>query len=426
MKRFSLILSIAFLSLSLLAQDTLTMLQYNLLNYGNNTGYCNSGNNNISDKDNYIKTIVNYIKPDIFTVNEISESPAIHQRLLDNALNTGSTTHYRLAETTNQAGSYIVNELYYNYDKLRFYSVSVAQNYIRDANVYKLYYYSSDLAQGDTVFINCIVTHLKAGSGTDNSNKRKIMAQNIMNWVENHDDETNFMLMGDFNVYTDEEPAIMQFLYNSNSSIRFNDPVNRLGPWNNNSNYADVHTQSTHASSNDCASGGGMDDRFDFILISNDVKNGTHDVSYIPGTYHAVGQDGKHFNKSVNSSPTNTSVPSDVLNALYHNSDHLPVTMKIKVNKTVGISEWKNSAFAEVGFANPVGEKLKLTIEAKETNRLTLQIFSLTGAKVFERSVDVVKGTNYKEISLPGLNKGLYVMKFYDNRGNVVVKKFVR
>ena len=51
------------------AQDTLTILQYNLLNYGNYTGYCNSNNNNVVNKDDYIKTIVHYINPEIsFTV----------------------------------------------------------------------------------------------------------------------------------------------------------------------------------------------------------------------------------------------------------------------------------------------------------------------------------------------------------------------
>ena len=44
---------------SLSAQtDTLKVMQYNLLNYGNNTGYCNTTNNNINDKNACIRTIL--------------------------------------------------------------------------------------------------------------------------------------------------------------------------------------------------------------------------------------------------------------------------------------------------------------------------------------------------------------------------------
>ena len=407
------------------AQDTITLLQYNLLNYGNYTSYCTSNNNNLNNKDGYIKTIVHYINPDIFTVNEMSESPSMHQRLLDNALNTGMTNFYQKANFIKVANSYLVNMLYYNANKLRLSSHVIAQSYIRDIDIYRLYYYSNDLGQGDTVFINCIVAHLKAGSGTNNSNKRKIMAQNLMNYIAAHYAE-NYLLMGDFNVYTDEEPAFVQFIYNSNTDIRFNDPINRMGPWNNNSQFADVHTQSTHSSSSGCAASGGMDDRFDYILLSNDVKNATHKVAYLQGTYHAVGQDGNHFNKSINASPPNTSVPADVLNALYNNSDHLPVTLKLKIEKTLGMNEWKNTAFSNIQFVNPVRNSLKITVKTLKDSPLIIQIISLTGNIISDNEWMVTKGSNTLEIPVSSLSKGLYILKFSDTKGNQVVKKMIK
>ena len=72
---------------------------------------------------------------------------------------------------------------------------------------------------------------------------------------------------------------------------------------------SDYHTQSTHSENTGCAASGGMDDRFDFILISKNIKQGSKGVKYLSDAYWAVGQDGKHFNESINSSPTNTSVP---------------------------------------------------------------------------------------------------------------------
>ncbi len=407
------------------AQDTLTILQYNLLNYGNNTGYCNSNNNNVNNKDNYIKTITHYIKPDIFTVNEMSSSPSMQQRLLDNTLNTGWINYYKKANFIKVANSYLVNMLYYNSKKLRIYSHVIAQSYIRDIDIYTLYYYSNDLEQGDTAFITCIVTHLKAGSGTANRNKRKIMAQNLMDYLSNHH-FTNLMLSGDFNVYSDEEPAITQFMYNNNQTIRFNDPVNRMGNWHNNTNFSDVQTQSTHSESNGCPSYGGMDDRFDFILISNDIKNQIHDVSYIPGSFHPVGQDGKHFNKSINDYPPNISVPADVLNALYNNSDHLPVTLKLKVDKTLGISEWKNTAFSEINFTNPVRNNLILRIKAAKYTLLKIQLISLTGKVLLSREQNIRNESSTLSIPLEKFAKGLYILRFSDGNNNIVVKKLVK
>jgi len=425
MRKIILLLILLF-SFGLFAQDTLTVLQYNLLNYGNITSYCNNSNNNINDKDEYLKTIVRYIKPDIFTVNEMGKSPAVHQHLLDKVLNTGGVGYYRKANFLSVAQSNLVNMLYYNSKKLRFHSHVIAQSYIRDVDVYKLYYYSNDLEQGDTAFVICVVAHLKASDGTTNQNKRKVMAQNTMNFLNGYDDDDNYMMMGDFNLYSEEEPAYLQFLYYSNISLRFFDPLNQSGPWHNNYTYRNIHTQSTHSESNGCAVGGGMDDRFDFILISGNIKNGTKSVKYIPGTYHAVGQDGKHFNSSIISSPTNTSVPSDVLYALYYNSDHLPVTLKLAVDKTLGINEWKNSDLEEVHMINPAGNELKLNLSAKKHTRLQVDIISITGQTLIQRQININPGQTALAIPVSALTPGLYLVRFTDGQSVTVVRKLVK
>ena len=425
MKKITLFLLLIF-SIGLYAQDTLTVLQYNLLNYGNITSYCTSSNNNINDKDTYLKKIVGYIKPDIFTVNEISKSPAIQQHLLDKVLNTNGVGYYKKADFISVAESDIVNMLYYNAKKLRLKSHTIAQSYIRDVDVYQLYYYSNDLEQGDTAFVICVVAHLKASSGTVNSNKRKVMAQNTMNYLNNYDDDNNYMMMGDFNLYTDEEPAYVQFLQYSNPLLRFNDPIEQSGAWHNNYTYRNIHTQSTHTESNDCASTGGMDDRFDFILIANNIKNGTKNVKYVPGTYHAVGQDGKHFNQSLISSPANTTVPSDVLNALYHNSDHLPVTLKLEVDKTLGINEWENSDLEEVNMVNPANSNLNLAITSKKHSTLKVDIISLAGQILITKQYVVNKGQTALSMPVTNLIPGLYLVRFTDGQSFSVVRKMVK
>ncbi len=392
MFRIKLFLFFTFLCFALNGQDTLTALHYNLLYYGEPTDWCDNTNNNINDKDDYLRTIISYVKPDIFTVNEISKSPSIHLHLLDQVMNTNGVDYYEKASSLSGDAYNIVNMLYYNSEKLALHSHTIAQSYIRDIDVYQLYYLNDDLQKGDTAFIICVVAHLKSSSGTTNENKRLVMAQNTMDYLNTLNDKDNYLMMGDFNVYSSSEPAYQEFINFENPNLRFIDPVNREGSWNNNSSFSDVHTQSTHADENGCASYGGMDDRFDFILISNDIKEGSKNIKYISDSYWAVGQDGKHFNKSINDSPTNTTVPADVLNALYHNSDHLPVTLKLLVDISQGINSWVPDI--DLSFTNPIHEELKLIINTDSRNDIRIELIDLSGKIQFEEDLFIVRSTN--------------------------------
>lgn len=420
------VIFIFFTTFLLNGQDTLNVVHYNLLNYGNITSYCHNGNNNINDKDAYLKTIINYLKPDIFTVNEISKSESIHQHLLDQVLNTNGVDYYEKANFIKVAESDLVNMLYYNKDKLALHSHVIAQSYIRDIDVYKLFYLSDDLDKGDTAFIICVVSHLKSSTGTTNENKRKVMAENTMNYLNEYDDDNNYLMMGDFNLYSNTEDAYQQFLYYSNTSLRFNDPVDQYGEWHNNSYYSDYHTQSTHATSNGCASYGGMDDRFDFILIADNIKNGTKTVQYINDTYWAVGQDGQHYNKSLNSLPTNTSVPSDVLNALAYNSDHLPVLLKLFIDKTLDVQEFRPDLFDHITMVNPANNYLDLRIGVKEPCDLKLNIFNVFGNLLIKNQLRLNKGENHISESIQWLKPGIYIVQLTDENSNTVVLKLLK
>ena len=372
-----------FFSFYLNAQDTITVMQYNLLNYGNFTSYCTGSNNNVNQKDNYIKTIINYVKPDIFSVNEMVAQEAMMEHL-KSKINETWTNKYKRPPFVYEASDYLANTVYYNSEKLSFKKQYIAQTYLRDINVFKFYYNSSNLAEGDTAFVYCVVAHLKAGSGTSNSNTRKIMVSNAMNFLKNLDPQNNYLFMGDFNLYSSTEPAWNVLTNYSDERLQFNDPVNKAGEWNNNYEFRYYHTQSTHKNSNGCAAGGGMDDRFDYILISNDIKQGNKKVKYLTNSYKTIGQDGKHFNKSINDSPTNTSVPSNVLNALYHNSDHLPVTLKLVINAPVGIKENVLLAFSNIKLSNPVKNNCKINFYGKRNSKIKTTLFDITGRVVYK------------------------------------------
>jgi endonuclease/exonuclease/phosphatase family metal-dependent hydrolase len=420
------LLFLALLSgLNLFPQDTLTFMQYNLLNYGNFTDYCTVQNNQIEDKDVYISTIVNYIQPDVFTVNEVSGSGAIHQHLLDRAVNADGIDKYKMAPFIFTASPYLVNLLFYDHKKLTLYSHVIAQSTIRDVDVYKLYYNSNDLAEGDTAFVICVVAHLKAGNTAGDTENRATMAQNTMNFLENYGRDDNYLLSGDFNLYSSSEDAYQTFTQYANSSLRFYDPIDKPGDWNNNSAFAAYHTQSTHLTSSGCPASGGMDDRFDFILMSNNLKFGVKHLTYVPGSYHAIGQDGLHFNKDITASPTNTSVPPDVLTALYENSDHLPVTLKLAVDKTLGVSDWLAGDFQNIRFNNPVSSKIRLTITTAKPTRLYVDLFNLCGKAVYKHTENLISGQNQVDLHADGIPSGMYLMKMSGENKQTVTRKLV-
>ncbi|RLD51660.1 MAG: hypothetical protein DRJ05_18190, partial [Bacteroidetes bacterium] len=200
-------------------------------------------------------------------------------------------------------------------------------------------------------------------------------------------------------------------------------PLDKMGSWHNNSYYQNIHTQSTHTSSG-CPSSGGMDDRFDFILVSDEIMDGANHAKYIEDSYEAVGQDGQHYNQSLVSSPTNTSVPTDVLNALYEMSDHLPITLNLLIGKDVGIVESRKADF-DVDINNPVNDNLSVHFNVKKSTGFHIVISSLWGQGVYSETVSVPSSQTVI-IPLKSLKAGMYLLQVYDDNRNMVVKKILK
>ncbi len=424
MKKLLILLYTAFV-ISVYSQDTLQVMQYNLLNYGNYTSYCPSSSNNVNTKNIHLKTIINYIKPDIFTVNELSENTSYHQMILDQVLNTNGENDYRKAVSFNYADSYLVNMLYYNKTKLSLYKQDVVHSSVRDIDVYTLYYNSEDLAQThDTIFITCFVAHLKAGNSSSNASSRASMVSTAMTYIRTHDLPENMLFMGDFNVYTNNEQAYKNLIYNYNGIQYFFDPIDREGSWNNNSSYSDVHTQSTHSQNVTCFASGGLDDRFDFIMSSESLLQGTKGMKFLTETYEALGNDGQHYNKSINASPTNTSAPSSIISALYSMSDHLPILAKIKVDATLGINE-NLSAISSIRFQNPCTGDFHLNIQLKKPQAIKLEIYNVFGQLLISENIASSNNILSYFISLNHLIDGAYVLKLTDEENKTSSRKFI-
>jgi len=420
MRKQLIISALILLGLNLSAQDQVKVMSYNLLNYGNTTSYCTQTNNNIFAKNAYNRTIIDYVKPDILGVVEMGSADFANNMFRDSCLNVNGVTHYAKATKSNTAGSDIISLLYYNQDKFGLAGVVSLQNQVRDIVLFRLYYKSPNLASmTDTAFVNCIVAHLKSSKSAPNPNVRNQQVTTALNYLSTHYPTDNYLFMGDLNLYKSSEAAYQTLTNYSNSNYKFNDPINKPGNWNNNSSFKAIHTQSTHTSSNGCAAGGGLDDRFDFILISNALKNGSKHISYVNNSYKALGNDGKHFNKAINSG-TNTSVPANVLNALYNNSDHLPVVLALDLDNTIAsISDIEKANNIRVRFQNPIQNTLTLAISSKNTESLNVRIYDLQG-RLIKSKQHISNEKSSLQFDMTNVAKGLYMIQIIDENNQLV------
>lgn len=407
--------------------DTIKVMQYNLLNYGNYTDYCPQELNNVSDKNRYIRTILTAYYPDIFTVCEMGKATNLPSDFVNNNLNINGITYWKASPGSNISNSYLTNCVFYNSEKLVLRKHTLAQNYIRDVDIYSFYLKNDMLASGDTVNLVCIVAHLKAGYGSDNEDKRRVMCRNIMNNINNSYRNCNVLIMGDFNLYSSAEAAY-QTLTDKNSypTTYFIDPVYPygVGEWNGNPDYAEYHTQSVDRQGNGCRSGGGMDDRFDFIMMSQNIYGGTDKVQYINGSYHAIGQDGNRFNQSINS-PENQDVPADVANALFNNSDHLPVKMELLITQNTDVEELDDNKLCFDIYPNPAKEKINIRFFQHNAGKADIRLFNSLGQTVYANTFPVDEGVEETVIPISNLHEGVYFLKITNGDGKKEVVKVV-
>ena len=178
LKKIFLALVVITFASNLHSQYSVKVMQYNLMQFGSNFSDCNQTTNNINSKIGYLKTILDYVKPDIFTVNELS-GDYYAQLILNGSLNYNNKEKYKRA--TFKSNSYTANTIFYNSEILALKKQNSIKTTPRLTDVYELYYKSPNLGvTEDTVFIRCFVTHLKAGSYQENIEARKKSAEQIM------------------------------------------------------------------------------------------------------------------------------------------------------------------------------------------------------------------------------------------------------
>jgi endonuclease/exonuclease/phosphatase family metal-dependent hydrolase len=369
--------------------DTIRVMSYNLLKFPD----VNAGR--IAD----LKIVLQEALPDILVVCEITSSSGANAVQSD-ALNENGITHYEKASYV--SGPDTENMLYYNSDKLALKEQNVISTNLRDINEYVLYYLSDDIAStSDTTFFFVYACHLKASQGEEAERNSEALA--MKNYMSTRGPLENILVAGDMNLYGSSEPAWTTIT--SSHGITLLDPINTPGDWHADWGYANIHTQSTRTTTFDGGAIGGMDDRFDFIFMSEDLQNWGAQARYISGSYWAYGQDGNRYNGALIDAPTNISLPSNVIQALYDMSDHLPVYMEIEVQKTY------NSIPEDITGVNAYyrgeTEEIIFDIASEDIHLGQIHVYDLSGKEVLSTSLDL--GSKAVDVSV--LEKGVYVLK---------------
>ena len=310
-------LSLSFiLSISFLTAGTVRVMTYNLLNFQDE-----------NDREDDFIEILDLVQPDLLIAQEIiSQTGFSHFKsdVLD-VLDPGS---WSSASFTNQTASQDI-ALYFQHDDFTFIStdvVSTAQSSgTRDVIEWVMVHNQSNIQ------FNVYGVHFKASSGSSNAQQRLQEATILRDYLDNLN-ENHFIVAGDFNIYSNNqssEPAFNMLTGETdNNSGRLFDPINRIGHWHNNSSYADVHTQSPRTTQFGGGANGGMDDRFDWLFVSENILDQSSEMHYLVDTYIVLGNDGDHFNQAINNG-ANSSVSDAIADALHAASDHLPVYMDV-------------------------------------------------------------------------------------------------
>lgn len=109
--------------------------------------------------------------------------------------------------------------------------------------------------------------HYKAGDTSSDAVRRNTEAVTIRADADALGAGKNIIYTGDFNIYKSSEAMYSTLGASGNGQAL--DPINRPGNWSNSAAFLDIHTQSPVTSARyGGQTTGGMDDRFDFQLVT--------------------------------------------------------------------------------------------------------------------------------------------------------------
>jgi len=376
---------VAILSANIGIASTIRIATYNVLDFPQSFGV---------ERVDDLRIAMGHINPDILVVQEMQSQSGV-EMFLDSVM---LPLHSAFTSMTFHDGPDTDNAFFYRQDKVDCISTNYISTPNRDIAEYRL------LLNNSQHELRVFSVHFKASQGASNEAIRLQEATILRNYLNTFLPGTDFVVMGDFNIYSSDESAFQMMIDSlANNNGRLLDPLNMAGDWHENSDYSNVHSQSTRVEQlPDGGAGGGLDDRFDMVLCSYSLLDSAG-LLLLQDSYTICGNDGAHFNVSVNYG-YNSAVPSHVADALYWASDHLPLFVDLSIDTTPVTEE----PVVKV-WPNPTQDWAHVTFPYYDDFvKARLTITNILGQRVYEKDVTDPLGSR---LELGNLPLGVYFMQ---------------
>ncbi len=384
-------------------QETINTMFYNLLEYPSASP---------ANRRLILQNILEDYSPDIFMVCELETNKGSTD-ILDFSLN-GNVDNYSAApfvlNQSDPTGS-IQQNLFYRSSKFDLIEQNIISTNIRDINHYVLRMQTQDM-DTNPIDINVFVAHLKSSQGNANEQLRLEMITEFTDYLATIPKDSNVIFAGDLNLYEADEDGYIELLDPSNAIV-LKDPIDSPGDWTNNEDFTEIHTQSTRVSSGQfgAGAGGGLDDRFDFILLSENMLSNPS-LQYIPETYKAYGNNGNCYNLDINAPSCDGEFSQLTRSRLFNMSDHLPVVLTLQTDQVFVL----NSPSFELATiwlleSTIVTNEITLLVSSEITTNQTIVITNTLGQHISENNINA---NETHRIDVSGLPSGMYFIKTKD------------
>ena len=411
MRHTFIFLSLLFFSISCFSQNTIKTMFYNVLEFPELN----------PNRITLLQDILQDYSPDIFMVCELQSQEGADV-ILNVGLNSNGNSNYSAAPYfENQSGGGDLQQaLFYRNDMFVLENTEIINTPVRDINKYTLLL-NTESQDTNPIRIYAYVTHLKSSQGSANQQLRLSMVEAFVNDTEQLEDDAFVLFAGDFNIYTSTEPAYLEILDQTNS-VAMEDPIDTPGAWNNNEDFREVHTQSTRTSSSGFGggAGGGLDDRFDFIMVSQNMMTNPN-LQYKTDSYKAYGNNGNCYNNNINDINCGGVYNQIIRDALYNMSDHLPVVMELETDQEIVILEVPQQQLAQPFSLKRTLVSDVLTIYAPQwdTQNDTFRVYNSLGQEILDFKINATTTA----INIAQLAKGVY---YITNKSSNQTLKFLK
>ncbi len=394
------------------AQDTLRIATWNTLKFPDV---------NAQNRIPGFRKVLNEMQPDVLVIQELTSESGVDYFKND-------ILNYYMPDTYSNApyvdGNDTDNMMFYKKSRISLLSNRQIQSGLRDFSEYMF----TLKTNSDAPKLRIYSLHLKASDDDRSRLLRKNEAEILRAELDQLPSDACFFVAGDFNLYTAQEEAYQVLIgEQENNNGRCYDPVDLMVAWHNNNSRSvtPYHTQSTRYSSVDDGAGGGMDDRFDFILVSKALME-PGDWYCIPESYQAFGNDGLHFNNNINGG-TNQAVADSIADALYLASDHLPVCTDIVFNSTTGVSQNETalpqSFELSNAYPNPFNASTVFSYKVNSPGMVHADVYNVIGQHIETLKSEYHKpGTYTLHYTPKDLHSGVYFVKWQSGNESILQK----